>query len=309
MADYSFASACLNAGMNRGIAFGIGAYMIWGILPIFWKALAPVDSLEILAHRIVWSVVFLAIIISIRGSWDRIRTLSTRVLGRLLLAGALLALNWATYIWAVNNDHIVESSLGYFINPLFNVVIGVVVLRERLEPGQWFAVGIAAAGVAYMTVRVGSLPWIALVLATTFALYALMKKQMDSVGPIESLTVEVVLVLLPALAFLTALGIGGEGSFGVAGPRITILLILTGVATALPLVLFGAAARRIKLSTIGLLQYIAPTLQFLIGVLVYDEFVGRDRLIGFVLVCIGLALFTGHGLLQRRRAELQPLPV
>lgn len=295
--------------MNRGVALGVSAYIIWGILPVFWKALGTVGSLEILAHRIVWSVVFLAIIISLRGSWDRIRTLPSRVLGRLLLAGALLALNWATYIWAVNNDHIVESSLGYFINPLFNVVIGVVVLRERLEPGQWFAVGVAAAGVAYMTVSVGSLPWIALVLATTFALYALMKKQMGAVGSVESLTVEVVLVVLPALAFLTALGIGGEGSFGAAGARITILLVLTGVATALPLALFGAAARRIKLSTIGLLQYIAPTLQFLIGVLVYDEVVGRDRLIGFVLVWIGLAIYTGHGLLRRRRIEPQPLAV
>ena len=295
--------------MNRGITLGIGAYMIWGFLPIFWKAIDTVDPFEILAHRIVWSVVFLAAIITLRNSWTQVRGLTGKVLGRLLLAGTLLALNWATYIWAVNNGHIVESSLGYFINPLLNVVLGVLILHERLEPGQWVAVGVAAAGVTYMTVSVGSLPWIALVLATSFGFYALLKKQMTSVGPIESLTVEVALVLLPALAFLTAIGVGGEGAFGATGARTTILLVLTGVATALPLMLFGAAARRIKLSTIGLLQYIAPSIQFLIGVFLYDEIVGRDRLVGFVLVWIALAMYTGQGLFRRRRGEPQPLAV
>ncbi|MEA2000638.1 MAG: EamA family transporter RarD [Actinomycetota bacterium] len=295
--------------MNRGIVFGVGAYMIWGFLPIFWKAIDTVDSLEILAHRIVWSVVLLAVIIAMRHSWDQIRRLRAATFGRLLLAGTLLALNWATYIWAVNNGHIIESSLGYFINPLFNVVLGVLILRERLEPGQWLAVGIAAAGVAYMTVSVGSVPWIALVLATSFAFYALLKKQMDTVGPVESLAVEVALVLVPALIFLTVLGVGGRAAFVADGPRITFMLVLTGVATALPLVLFGAAARRIKLSTIGLLQYIAPSIQFLIGVFLYDEVVGRDRLIGFVLVWIALAIYTGHGLAGRRRGAPQPLAV
>ena len=295
--------------MNRGIALGVGAYVIWGVLPIFWKAIDSVDSLEILAHRIVWSVVFLAAIIALRGSWSQVRNLSGRVIFRLLAAGGLLGLNWATYIWAVNNGHIVESSLGYFINPLLNVLLGVVILRERLEAVQWLAVAIATIGVTYMTISVGSLPWIALVLATSFAIYALLKKQMRGVGPIESLAVEVTLVLPPALAFLTILGLGGEGAFGAAGARITILLVLTGVATALPLLLFGAAARLVKLSTIGLLQYIAPSLQFLIGVFVYQEVVGRDRLIGFVLVWLALALYTGHGLARLRRSEPQPLAV
>lgn len=296
--------------MNRGIALGVGAYVIWGVLPIFWKQIDTVDSIEILAHRIVWSVVFLAGIITLRGSWGQITALSVRVTGRLLFAGMLLALNWATYIWAVNNGHIVESSLGYFINPLLNVVLGVVILQERLEPGQWLAVAVAAAGVTYMTVSIGSLPWIALVLAASFAFYALLKKQLGDVGPIESLSVEVALVLLPALAFLTALAIGGEGAFLTSGGRVTGLLLLTGVATALPLLLFGAAARRIRLSTIGLLQYIAPTLQFLIGVFLYDEVVGRDRLIGFILVWIALAMYTGQSLLRhRRRTEAQPLAV
>ncbi len=295
--------------MNRGIALGVGAYVIWGVLPIFWKALETVGPVEILAHRIVWSIVFLGVIIAVRGSWNQLRNLTWPVTGRLLLAGSLLTLNWLTYIWAVTNGHIVESSLGYFINPLLNVVLGVVILRERLDPVQWLAVGIAACGVGYMTVRVGSLPWIALVLATSFAIYALLKKQMRALGPIESLTVEVTLALAPALVFLTVLGASGEGAFWSGGGRVTVLLVFTGVATALPLLLFGAAAPRVKLSTIGLLQYIAPSLQFLIGVLLYDEIVGRDRMIGFILVWAALALYSGHSLARMRRGTPQPLAV
>lgn len=295
--------------MKRGIALGAGAYLLWGVLPIFWKALETVDSLEILAHRIIWSVVLLAAIVRLRRSWSQIRNLGRGSLIRLLIAGSLLSLNWATYIWAVNNGHIVESSLGYFINPLLNVALGVMILRERLDPTQWLAIGIATAGVAYMTIAVGSLPWIALVLAFSFATYALLKKQMMALGPFESLTVEITLVVVPALIFVVALAFNGDGSFGSAGPRTTILLILTGVATALPLLLFGAAATRIPLSTIGLLQYIAPSMQFLIGVFIYNEVVGRDRLIGFVLVWVALAIYTGSGLVRRRRTAPQPLAV
>ncbi len=295
--------------MNRGIALGVSAYLVWGVLPIFWKALKTVDPIEIMAHRFVWSAVFLAIIVFARRSWEQIRDLDKRIVGRLLFAGLLLSVNWATYIWAVNSGHIVESSLGYFINPLLNVLLGVVILRERLELGQWLAVALAAIGVAYMTVRLGSLPWIALVLAGTFAIYALLKKQLVSVGPIESLTVEVSLVMIPALVYLGSLGWSDSGSFGVGGFRITILLMMTGVATAGPLLLFGAAAHRIRLSTIGVLQYIAPSMQFLIGVFVYSEEVTGDRLIGFVLVWLALALFTGHGLLRARQNRPQPLAV
>ncbi len=289
--------------MNRGIAFGVGAYLVWGVLPIFWKAIESVAAIEILAHRFVWAVAFLAVIITMRRSWAAIRGLERASLARLLFAGLLLGVNWGTYIWAVNNGHIVESSLGYFINPLLNVLLGVVILRERLEPGQWLAVAIAACGVGYMTIRVGSLPWIALVLAGTFGFYALLKKQVDAVGPIESLTVEVSLLLLPAIGYLVVLGLDGSGSFGSAGFNTSILLVLTGVATAGPLLLFGAAARRIKLATIGLLQYIAPSLQFLIGVFVYSEEVTGDELVGFVLVWIALAVFTGHGVMRARRPD------
>lgn len=227
---------------------------------------------------------------------------------RLLIAGTLLTLNWATYIWAVNNGHIVESSLGYFINPLLNVALGVVILHERLDKIQWLAIGLAAAGVIYMTIAVGALPWIALVLATSFGMYALLKKQMLVLGPFESLTVEIGLVLVPALIFLAALAMRGEGSFGTGGTRLTLLLLFTGVATALPLLLFGAAATRIRLSTIGLLQYIAPSMQFLIGVFVYNEVVGRDRLVGFILVWIALAIYTGNGLARRLKVP-EPAPL
>lgn len=293
--------------MKRGIAFGVGAYVLWGILPIFWKAIESVGAFEILAHRIVWSMVLLTGIIGIRRSWAQIRRLKASSVVRLLVAGGLLTVNWATYIWAVNNGHIVEASLGYFINPLLNVALGVIVLRERLDATQWTAIGVAAAGVAYMTITVGTVPWIALVLTTSFAAYALLKKQMVALGPFESLTVEIALVLVPAFAFLFVLGAKGEGSFGSAGPRITLLLILTGLATALPLLLFGAAATRIPLSTIGLLQYIAPSVQFLIGVFLYGEVVGRNRLVGFVLVWIALAIYTISGLFRRRRTLTQPL--
>ncbi len=293
--------------MKRGIAFGVGAYFLWGILPIYWKAIESVDSFEILAHRIVWSMVLLTGIIGIRRSWAQIRRLKASSVVRLLIAGGLLTVNWATYIWAVNNGHIVESSLGYFINPLLNVALGVIVLRERLDAAQWTAIGVAAAGVSYMAITVGTVPWIALVLATSFATYALLKKQMVALGPFESLTVEIALVLVPAFAFLAILGSKGEGSFGIAGPRITLLLILTGLATALPLLLFGAAATRIPLSTIGLLQYIAPSMQFLIGVVVYGEVVGSDRMVGFILVWTALAIYTISGLFRRRRTVTQPL--
>ncbi|MCP3997525.1 MAG: EamA family transporter RarD [bacterium] len=308
MGSWRFQS-CLNAVVNRGIVFGVSAYLVWGVLPVFWKTLGTVGALEIMAHRFVWSLVFLAIVVSVRGSWDQIRSLEARTIARLLFAGALLSLNWATYIWAVNSGHIVETSLGYFINPLLNVVLGVFILRERLDGGQWLAVAIAATGVTYMTVRLGTLPWVALVLAGTFAIYSLLKKQLLTVGPIESLTVEVSLVSIPALVFLVALAATSDGSFVAAGPKISVLLALTGIATATPLLLFGAAAHRIKLSTIGILQYIAPSLQFLIGVFIYSEVVTTDELIGFGLVWVALAVFTAHGVMRARRGRPQPVPV
>jgi len=288
--------------MNRGIGLGVGAYLAWGLLPLFWKLLDEVDSLEILAHRFVWSILFLSVIIAIRHRWSVVTSLTRPAVLRLWFAGLLLTVNWGTYIWAINSGHIVQTSLGYFINPLLSVLLGVVILRERLEPGQWVAVGIAAIGVGYMTVRVGSLPWIALVLAGSFALYALLKKTSFAVGPIESLTIEVSVVVAPAFGFLIARGLAGTGAFVAGGLGTTALLALTGVATAVPLMMFGAAAHRIKLSTIGILQYIAPSMQFLIGVFVYNEKVTGDELIGFIMVWIALAVFTVN-MMHRSRQE------
>jgi len=294
--------------MNRGMVAGVGAYLVWGVLPVYWKTLEEVAAFEILAHRLVWSVLFLSLTITVKRTWSHIVQLERRVLARLLLTGLLLSVNWVTYIWGVNNGHIVETSLGYFINPLLNVVLGVMILRERLEPGQWLAVAIATCGVVYMTVRVGSLPWIALVLAGTFGFYALLKKQTSSIGSIESLGVEVSLVAIPALGYLGWLALDGSGSFASSDPGVTAFLMLTGIATATPLVLFGIAAQSVKLSTIGILQYIAPSLQFLIGVFVYSEEVTRDELIGFVLVWIALSVFTGHGMLRARHSCPEAVP-
>jgi chloramphenicol-sensitive protein RarD len=290
--------------MNRGVAFGVGAYLVWGVLPVFWKLLDSVAAIEILAHRFVWSIVFLSGIIVLRRRWTLISHLPRAVLLRLWFAGLLLTVNWGTYIWAVNSGHIVEASLGYFINPLINVLLGVVILRERLEPGQWAAVAIAAVGVTYMTVQVGSLPWIALVLAGTFGFYALLKKTSNVVGPVESLAVEVSVVLIPAVGFLVARAMAGSGAFVAGGPGTTSLLVLTGVATAVPLMLFGAAAHRVKLSTVGILQYIAPSLQFLLGVFIYNEEVTGHELVGFTLVWIALAVFTTNTVFRSRQARL-----
>ena len=295
--------------MNRGVVFAVLAYLIWGLLPAFWKAMGAAGALEILAHRIFWSVAVLALVVTFRKTWSEIRALGARYVGRLLFAGFLLAVNWVTYIWAVNAGHVVDSSLGYFITPLFNVGLGVLILHERLERVQWVAVSVAAAGVAWMTFRLGSLPWIALVLATTFSLYGFMKKKSIVAGPIEGLLVELSLVAIPALSLLVVLGVGGDGSFVAGGWGLSGLLARTGVATVLPLALFGAAVHRIDMSMIGVLQYIAPSLQFLIGVVVYSEEVSGDELIGFVLVWIGLAIFTGHSLTRARRRRLQPAPV
>ena len=300
-----------------GLLSAVTAHLLWGVFPIFWRQLGDFDAMQVVCHRVLWSFVTLAIYLPFMWRGFDVDTrqklkasVQTKKIWLIYAAAAgLIAVNWLTFIWAVNHDRVLEASLGYYINPLLNVLLGVVILRERLGTVQWLAVAIAAIGVAYMTISIGSLPWIALLLSTSFATYALLKKQMRGVGPIESLAVEVTLVLLPALIYLTILGRGGEGAFGADGARVTILLILTGVATALPLLLFGAAARLIKLSTIGLLQYIAPSLQFLIGVFVYGEVVGRDRLIGFVLVWFALAIYTGHGLARLRRGEPQPLAV
>ncbi|MDH3308504.1 MAG: EamA family transporter RarD [Acidimicrobiia bacterium] len=277
--------------MRRGVVFGVSAYLLWGVSPVFWKTLQSVGSIEIIGHRVIWSLALLMVIVTTRRTWPTIRSLSGPTLARLALAGGLLATNWLIYVWGVNNGHIVDASLGYFINPLVSVLLGVTVLRERLTAAQWLAIGVAAAGVAIMAFSVGALPWIALVLAASFGTYGLLKKQ-SSVGAFESLTVEVAFLAIPAAGYLGVLG--GDGAFGTGRASVTWLLVLTGAATTLPLVLFGASAARIPLSMLGFLQYLAPSLQLLIGVFVYGEVIG-GRLPGFILVWLALAIYAGAG--------------
>lgn len=290
--------------MNRGVLNAIGAYVIWGFLPIYWKALQQVPALQILNHRVVWSLVFLAILISARRNWAPLRQAirQPKIVLVYALAACLLAVNWLTYIWGVNAGFIVETSLGYFINPLVNVLLGVVFLREKIRPLQWVPIGMAAAGVLYLTFSYGSLPWIALVLAFTFALYGLLKKTAP-LGSLHSLTLETGILFVPSLLYLLYVGLKGSGVFIEYDSLTNFLLIFTGVVTAIPLLLFGAAARSINLSLLGLLQYIAPTCQFLIGVLIYNEPFTQARLIGFSIIWAALFLYWLESFLAHRQAS------
>ncbi len=278
---------------RKGIWLAVAAYSFWGIVPIFWKALDSVPALELLSHRIVWAVPLLFLLIVgrkhagvLRDSFRTPGTAATAMAG-----GVLLSINWGTFVWAITTSHIVEASLGYFINPLVSVALGVVVLREHLSPAQRIAVGIAVIGVAGMTVLSGVLPWISLILAFSFGTYGLLKKRKAAAPPIEGLFMESTFVAVPALVYLWILAGNGTGSLG-SSTTTTLLLIAAGAVTIFPLVLFGAAAQRIPLSTLGILQYIAPILQLLVGVVLYGEAVSSGEWFGFVLVWIALAVFT-----------------
>ncbi len=290
---------------KQGIWLAVGAYALWGVLPVYWKAVQTVPALEILAHRIVWSLVFLAGLLSLQGGWTELRrALTPRTAGVYARAAALLSVNWLTYIWAVNAGRIVETSLGYFINPLVTVILGVLVLRERLRRLQALCVALAALGVGYLTWHHGELPWVALVLAGSFAWYGLLKKTAP-LPTVHGLTLETALLALPALGVLLWREALGRAAFGHAGPGVTLLLGFTGVVTALPLLLFAAGARRVSLATLGLLQYLAPTGQLLLGVWVYNEPFGRARAVGFGLIWLALLAYTIEGW-WRARAAVRP---
>lgn len=287
--------------MSRaGITFGVAAYVLWGLFPLYWGLLEPAAEVEVLAHRIVWSLVVVAVLLTVSGSARRLRAVSRRYVLLLGLAAVIITFNWGTYIWGVVNGHVIETSLGYFINPLVTVVMGVIILRERLRPVQWAAVGLAATAVLILTVDYGRPPWIALVLAFSFGTYGLIKKKV-SVGAMESLGIETAILLVPALAFLLALEINGTGTFTHEGLRHDLLLVGAGVITAIPLLFFGAAAIRIPLTTLGLLQYLAPIIQFALGVIVFREDVPPVRLAGFALVWTALIVLTIESLAHRRR--------
>jgi chloramphenicol-sensitive protein RarD len=291
-----------------GLAFGLGAYALWGLFPLYFPLLEPAGGLEIVAHRVVWSLVFIALLLTVLRAWPRVRGVIADRRALLILVGAavLISGNWLVFVYGVNSGQVVETSLGYFINPLVSVLLGVAVLSERLRPAQWAAVGIAAVAVAVLTVDYGRPPWIALGLAGSFATYGLLKKQVGPrVGALQSLTVETAVIALPALGFLVALELRGEGQLGHSGVGHGLLLASAGVVTAVPLIFFAAAARRVPLSILGLLQYLTPVLQFLLGVLLYQEPMPASRLAGFTLIWAALALLTFDSLRHRRRSALR----
>lgn len=279
--------------MNRGILYGIAAYTIWGLLPLYWKALDNVPAGEILANRIVWSFVFVALLLTFKRNWGWLRPAlkQRRILLTYAVTGLLLALNWFVYIWAVNAGYVIETSLGYFINPLVNVLLGVIFLHERLRKVQVIAVALAVAGVIYLTLSYGAFPWIALTLAFSFGIYGLLRKT-AALEATEGVALETAVIFLPAAAAMLYLNRSGSGAFGQGDPQTTLLLIGVGLVTAVPLLFFGAAARRITLTNLGLLQYIAPTLQFLLGIYVFGEAFGKDKLIGFGLIWMALIIYS-----------------
>jgi len=286
--------------MNKGILSGVAAYTIWGFFPIYFKAMQAAPALQIVAHRLAWSLIFLSVVVTLRRGWGSLRpALNKRGLAIYLLAAAVLSFNWLVYIYGVNAGFILEASLGYFINPLVNVLLGVVFLRERLSLSKWIPIGIAAAGVLYLTFSYGSLPWIALALAFSFGLYGLLKK-LSPLDSLPGLTTETAIVFVPAVIYLVWVESQGVGAFGHISLVTSLLLAFSGVVTAVPLLLFSAAARAIPLSTLGLLQYIAPTLQFLIGVLVYGEALTPARIVAFSLIWLALVLLTVGGAYERR---------
>ncbi|MEV7966690.1 EamA family transporter RarD [Sphaerisporangium sp. NPDC088356] len=296
---------------RRGVLYGIAAYVMWGLFPLYWPLLKPSGAVEILAHRMVWSLVAVIAVLVVRRHWSWFRELAgqPRKLLLLTLAAVVVSVNWGVYIYAVNAGHVVESALGYFINPLVSVLFGVMIFRERLRPWQWVAVGLGTLAVVVLTVDYGRPPWIALVLAVSFGTYGLIKKSAN-VGAAESLTVETLVLLLPALAYLVFLQVQGTSTFGNEGLGHAALLAGAGLVTAIPLMCFTAAAIRVPLTLIGLLQYIAPILQFLCGVLVAHETMPPSRWAGFTIIWLALAVFSWEGLHNahtvRRAAKRAP---
>jgi chloramphenicol-sensitive protein RarD len=290
---------------RRGLLFGITAYLLWGAFPLYWPLLEPAGALEILAHRIVWSALTMSVLLLALRRRAQLRAVvaDRRVLGLLSVAAAVITVNWATYIWGVNSGRVVETSLGYFINPLVTVLMGVVLLGERLRPVQWVAMGVAAAAVGVLSWDYGRPPYVALVLAFSFGTYGLAKKTAD-VGAVESLTLETVLLAPLALIFIGFLTQRGEADFGTHGPGHALLIMSTGIVTAVPLICFGAAAIRVSMVTLGLLQYLAPILQFGLGVLWLHEEMPAGRWAGFVLVWVALVLFTIEATHHHRQLRL-----
>ncbi|MDX3236149.1 EamA family transporter RarD [Streptomyces sp. ME03-5709C] len=293
---------------RAGLLSGFAAYGLWGLFPLYWPLLEPSGAGEILAHRMVWSLAVVSVVLLVLRRWAWVPQLlrqprQPRRLGLLAVAAAVISVNWGLYIWGVNSGHVVETSLGYFINPLVTIALGVLVLHERLRPAQWAAVGIGAAAVLVLTLGYGRLPWIALTLACSFATYGFVKKKVG-MGGLESLAAETALQFLPALGYLVFLGTRGQTTFASHGAGHAFLLAACGVVTAVPLIFFGAAAIRIPLSMLGLLQYLAPVFQFGLGLLWFHEEMPAERWAGFALVWLALALLTWDALRTARRGRI-----
>jgi chloramphenicol-sensitive protein RarD len=301
---------------RRGYLFGTAAYLCWGLFPLYWHLLRPAGAVEVLAHRIIWSLVFISVVVTVGRRWRGVGALlrTPRTAGLIAVGAVLIAINWGTYIYGVESDRVVETSLGYFINPLVTVLLGVFVLGERLRPVQWGAIAVGTLAVAVLTVDYGHVPYLALVLASSFGLYGLVKKRL-SVPAVDGLLLESAALVVPALVTLALLGVRGVATFGQVSAAHTVLLVLGGLVTAVPLLLFAGAANRMPLSAIGLLQYLAPILQLACGVLVFGEPMPAARLAGFGLVWLALAIFRfdadrlARGPARRRATDASPAAV
>jgi chloramphenicol-sensitive protein RarD len=287
---------------RRGFLLGVAAYAMWGLFPLYWRILEPAGAVEILAHRVVWSLVTMVVLTIALRRVKQLRAITRdrRVVVLLVIASIVIGFNWGGFIYGVNSGRVVEVSLGYFINPLVTVLLGVLVIGERLRTLQWCAIGIAGVAVVILTIDYGHPPWIALLLACSFGTYGLAKKKAD-VEAVESLTFETILLAPLALAYILWLSANGDSNFGSHGTGHALLLTTTGLVTAIPLICFGAAAIRIPMTTIGLLQYLAPTIQFVLGLVVFDEQMTSVMWVGFTLVWVALSIFTVEALRHRHR--------
>jgi chloramphenicol-sensitive protein RarD len=293
----------MSAEHRRGVWYAASAYLLWGFVPIYWKWLAAIPALQLICHRIVWSCALLSLIVTMSHDWGRLRDAvrSPRVVAIYTAAALTVSVNWFVYVWAVNAGFIVQTALGYFINPLVSVLLGVLVFRERLRAWQWASIALASSGVLYLTIFYGSLPWIALALALSFGTYGLLKK-VAPLGAVSGLMLETAILLIPAAIYLIYVERAGSGGFGHAGPART-LMVGAGPVTTVPLLLFAAGVRRVPLSAMGMLQYITPTMQLLIGVWLFHEPFTRTQWVGFGMVWVALMMYALEGYLMRRLAD------
>jgi len=297
---------------TKGFITMLGTYIFWGFLPIYWKLLQGVPPFEIICHRIIWSVVFLVIIISLLRGWDKVAKvfLEPRTLMLLILSGIVIGCNWLTYVWAINTDRVLEASLGYYINPLVNVIYGFIFFHDRPRKLQWLAIGLAVTGVLYQVIVYGQVPLASLAIALTFATYALIRK-IARVDSIPGLFIETLVLGLPALFFILYWSKGGVSSFSPSDPGLSLLLAGTGLATSMPLITFVYGARRLSLVTVGLLQYFSPTITFCLGIFLYHEPLKSAQLVTFIFIWTALALYSTESILYNRayskkEAKLSP---